>query len=583
MPPKKPPVTKPPAKAPVKVAPVNKGTPAKVPPGKKGPAAPAASGAKKPGAAPAKGKQEPAKPKEKVWTKQDDAARTIQSKYRQFRSKKLLEKKKKEKQDYEDLMNKLEQEAFLKLVQMEQEQAEKERKKEEEERKRKAEELKRKRRMLEAAFDGDNEEIIQILKEVKDLDDKNNIGHDVIGKNLRDRHLLAMVECEDANENTPISEAANGGHADTIKMLLDRGANPNTQGQFKRTPLYRAAFAGHLEACQVLLQNGADPRIYANDGQNPEQVASLPAVIQLLQEWDISQTEVLLQKLEAEKEKRLEEVRQRRAAEESILEKQVEIAQHEYEIMQKQLNHAYCELEKRISEHDEAMTSGFERPELVVQAIHDAEDEVEIIKMNTEKARDRLSQAKLKLREQQKGGDGATDEELPGLKVMVKELDDVLFRDVGNKIKDSGKWPLIIDPTAQAATFLRYRDTNYVNALSPKQMEDDKVRLSLLGAIRFGKPFILDMMEVDMFETCSDRFDYILKGLMGMIMDKTILIEENYIKMVKESDGPEYQKNKFNDLRTSNFKFFIITKNPYPPDNLMDSTYPIRIFVPTAK
>jgi hypothetical protein len=34
---------------------------------------------------------------------------------------------------------------------------------------------------------------------------------------------------------------------------------------------------------------------------------------------------------------------------------------------------------------------------------------------------------------------GGTDDEMPGLKVMVKELDDVLFRDVGNKIKDSGK------------------------------------------------------------------------------------------------------------------------------------------------
>ena len=201
---------------------------------------------------------------------------------------------------------------------MEQEQAEKERQKEQEERRRRAEELKRKKRMLEAAFEGDNEEIIQILKEVTDLDDKHNIGNDVIGQNLRDRHLLAMVECEDANENTPISEAANGGNADTIKMLLDRGANPNTQGQFKRTPLYRAAFAGHLEACQVLLQNGADPRIYASDGQTPEQVASLDAVVQLISEWDISQTEVLLGKLEAEKEKRLEETKQRRAAEESI-------------------------------------------------------------------------------------------------------------------------------------------------------------------------------------------------------------------------------------------------------------------------
>ena len=30
-------------------------------------------------------------------------------------------------------------------------------------------------------------------------------------------------------------------------------------------------------------------------------------------------------------------------------------------------------------------------------------------------------------------------EELPGLKVTVRELDDVLFRDVGNRIADSGK------------------------------------------------------------------------------------------------------------------------------------------------
>lgn len=47
-----------------------------------------------------------------------------------------------------------------------------------------------------------------LILQVKELDDKNNIGNDVIGKNLRDRHLLAIVECEDANENTPISEAA---------------------------------------------------------------------------------------------------------------------------------------------------------------------------------------------------------------------------------------------------------------------------------------------------------------------------------------------------------------------------------------
>ena len=56
--------------------------------------------------------------------------------------------------------------AFAKLVKMEQEQAEKERQKEEEERKRKREMAKRRKRMLEAAFDGDNDEINTVIKEV---------------------------------------------------------------------------------------------------------------------------------------------------------------------------------------------------------------------------------------------------------------------------------------------------------------------------------------------------------------------------------------------------------------------------------
>lgn len=47
------------------------------------------------------------------------------------------------------------------------------------------------------------------------------------------------------------------------------------------------------------------------------------------------------------------------------------------------------------------------------------------------------------------------------------------------------RWPLIIDPNGQAATFLRYRDTNYINTLSPAQMEPEKIRMSVLGAVRY--------------------------------------------------------------------------------------------------
>ena len=47
------------------------------------------------------------------------------------------------------------------------------------------------------------------------------------------------------------------------------------------------------------------------------------------------------------------------------------------------------------------------------------------------------------------------------------------------------RWPLIIDPGKQAATFLRYRDTNYMNVCSPRHMEKEAIRMGLLGAIRY--------------------------------------------------------------------------------------------------
>lgn len=50
---------------------------------------------------------------------------------------------------------------------MQQEEAEKERQKEEEERRKKREAVKRIKRMLEAAFDGDDDEMLGILKEVR--------------------------------------------------------------------------------------------------------------------------------------------------------------------------------------------------------------------------------------------------------------------------------------------------------------------------------------------------------------------------------------------------------------------------------
>ena len=54
---------------------------------------------------------------------------------------------------------------------------------------------------------------------------------------------------------------------------------------------------------------------------------------------------------------------------------------------------------------------------------------------------------------------------------------------------------------------------------------------------RYGKPLVLDMMEVDMFDTVSDRFDEIQKGLMDQIMDRSIVKEEKCVVVFFLSRG----------------------------------------------
>lgn len=60
-------------------------------------------------------KQSDTKPAVKKWTKEDEAARVIQTAARGYLGRKTLEKMKKEKQDYEDTMDKLEREVPSKI------------------------------------------------------------------------------------------------------------------------------------------------------------------------------------------------------------------------------------------------------------------------------------------------------------------------------------------------------------------------------------------------------------------------------------------------------------------------------------
>uniref|UniRef100_A0A8D2FJ88 IQ motif and ankyrin repeat containing 1 n=1 Tax=Theropithecus gelada TaxID=9565 RepID=A0A8D2FJ88_THEGE len=507
---------------------------------------------------------------------EDRAARAIQGAFRQLRARRELARRREERREYLEQMEKLQREAYLALVRREQEAARRQREQEEAAQRERREELQRRRRLLDAAFDGDVGEIRAVLKEVEQLLTREGVGHDEAGKARRLQRRVALVECEDSHGNTPLSEAAAGGQPLAIQLLAELGASPNSKGAFGRTPLYRAAFGGHLAAVEVLLKLGADPRVYAEDGNTPEQVASLDTVASVLHSWDLSLTEAMLQNMEAEQQRRAQEAQRHKEAEAKRMTLKVQQLAREQQQCHKELQQAYCELSRRITEHDQCEWRCMDKTKLTLQAIKDAEAQVDRLRQEAQKAEEALAMARLELREQTQEG----EEEAPGLKCQVTELHDVLMKDVGNRIRADGRWPLVIDPSGQAATFLRYQDTNYVDTVNPEHLKPERLRLALLGALRYGKPLVFDLREVDLFPAVQRQLEAVQPGLAQALLSRGLLEQEKYLSLLRPTDGPEYSPTQFQEQRLEHFRLFFVTKVQWPPAEQLQVLLPVRVQLP---
>ncbi|XP_027416281.1 IQ motif and ankyrin repeat domain-containing protein 1 isoform X8 [Bos indicus] len=468
-------------------------------------------------------------------TAEDRAATIIQCAFRKLLARKELARRQQEHQDYQELMEKLQREAFVAQVRREQEAARRRQEEAAAAERRRQEERLRGARLLEAAFDGNLGEIQAVLREVDELLTREGVGCDAAGMARRLQRRLALVDFEDSSGNTPLSEAAAGGQSLAIQLLAEQGASPNSKGAFGRTPLYRAAFGGHLEAVEVLLKLGADPRVYADDGSTPEQVASLDTVVSVLQSWDLSLTDAMLRNMEAEQERRAQEA-----------------ARHK--------------------EHEPQSTAAGQgaaamSPTAAAGLLRAQPEDRGARQVRAEGRRPGRAHA-------------AAEEEVPGLKCQVSELHDVLMKDVGDRIRADGRWPLVIDPSGQAATFLRYQDTNYVDAVNPDHLRPERIRLALLGALRFGKPLVFDLREVDLFPAVQQQLEAVQPGLVQELLGRGLLEQERYLSLLRPTDGPEYSPNQFQEARLQHFRLFFVTKVRWPPAEQLQVLLPVRVQLP---
>merc|ERR1711976_235120 len=84
-----------------------------------------------------------------------------------------------------------------------------------------------------------------------------------------------MINKKDTLGNTPLNWAANGGHPDSVLVLLKAGANPMNQNLNGDTPLHQAAAKNSAQSCLHLIQNGGGEarNVKNQNGSIPVQLA----------------------------------------------------------------------------------------------------------------------------------------------------------------------------------------------------------------------------------------------------------------------------------------------------------------------
>ena len=98
-------------------------------------------------------------------------------------------------------------------------------------------------------------------------------GHDEVDRFLLDAGADVNAHASNAQRVAAVHAAAAARNHSMMKLLLERGANPNAKQQLDYTPLHTAASRGDFEMAELLLAHGAEHDARGSDGKTPADVA----------------------------------------------------------------------------------------------------------------------------------------------------------------------------------------------------------------------------------------------------------------------------------------------------------------------
>ena len=134
------------------------------------------------------------------------------------------------------------------------------------------------------------------------------------------------------------------------------------------------------------------------------------------------------------------------------------------------------------------------------------------------------------------------------------------------------------DLGGKAITYFEYSDCSLCCYGRPSEIDPASLRKKLLGALRYGKPLVLDMMSMELDHDLIEAvFDAVMPGLLDKILTKKVLREEIYTQLITEDDGEEYKPAFFSEKALDHFQFIMISKLPVPPEWCTESFFIMRV------
>lgn len=98
-------------------------------------------------------------------------------------------------------------------------------------------------------------------------------GQGALARRLIERGADVNLVATNAMRVAPVHAAAAARDYETMRMLLERGADPNARQQMDYTPLHDTAGRGDIELAKLLVQHGADPAVANEDGMTALDIA----------------------------------------------------------------------------------------------------------------------------------------------------------------------------------------------------------------------------------------------------------------------------------------------------------------------